>query len=164
MRVVSNTSPLLSLAAIRRLDLLRQQFEQLEIPPTVYAELKTQTSFRGAAEVSQALQAGWITQVAVKDLALVQALMLDLDRGEAEAIALALQQGCPQVLMDETDGRARAKAMGLKPIGVLGILLRAKKAGQLVSVRQAMHSLRQEIGFYISDDLFASILIEAGEK
>lgn len=164
MPIVSNTSPILGLAAIQCLHLARQQFAHLEIPSAVFSELKTQTDFRGVGEITQALQAGWITQVSVQDMSLVQALALDLDRGEAEAIALALQRGCSQVLIDEADGRARAKAMGLKPIGVLGVLLRAKKAGQIDSVRQAMLSLRQEIGFYISDELFASLLAEAGEK
>ena len=66
--------------------------------------------------------------------------------------------------MDESDGRSRAKAMGLKPVGVLGILLRAKQDGQIASVRQAMLALRQEIGFYIADELFASMLTQAGEE
>ncbi len=164
MPVVSNTSPILGLAAIRCLHLARQQFERLEIPPSVFGELKTQTDFRGAAEVAQALQAGWIVQETVQDLALVQALALDLDRGESEAIALALQRRNQQVLIDESDGRARARAMGLKPIGALGVLLRAKKLGQINSVRQAMLDLRREIGFYISDELFVLILRQAGEE
>jgi hypothetical protein len=94
----------------------------------------------------------------------VDANTIDLDRGEAEAIALALQRSSPHVIMDETDGRARAKAMGLKPVGLLGILLRAEQDGQIVSVRQAMQALRQEIGFYIADELFVSILKSASEE
>ncbi len=163
MPVVSNTSPILGLAAVHCLHLLKQQFERLEIPPTVFSELKTQTDFRGTGEIEQALQEGWIYQVEVDDLSLVQALSLDLDRGEAEAIALALQRGCSQVLMDETDGRERAKAMALKPIGALGVLLRAKQDGEIASMRQAMLALRQEIGFYIADELFDLILAQAGE-
>jgi predicted nucleic acid-binding protein len=162
--MVSNTSPILGLAAIHCLHLLRQQFENIEVPPTVFSELKTQTDFRGAGEIDQALQAGWISQIEVQDIPLVQALALDLDRGEAEAIALALQCGDSRVLMDESDGRAKAKSMELKPIGVLGILLRAKKDGQIDSVRQAMLALRTEIGFYIHDELFDLILAQAGDE
>ncbi len=164
MPVVSNTSPILGLAAVYSLHLLKQQFERLEIPPTVFSELKTQTDFRGARDIEQALQEGWISQVEVEDLSLVQALSLDLDQGEAEAIALALQRGYAHVLMDETDGRERAKAMALKPIGALGVLLRAKREGQIASMRQAMLALRQEIGFYIADELFDLILAQAGEQ
>jgi uncharacterized protein len=77
---------------------------------------------------------------------------------------LALELDLSQVLMDEQDGRSRAKAMGLSPVGVLGILLRAKRIGDIASVKEAMVSLRQEIGFFISDNLFQSILAEAGEE
>jgi predicted nucleic acid-binding protein len=79
------------------------------------------------AEINQAIQAGWIIQVSVKDMVLVQALALDLDRGEAEAIALALERKSSYLLIDESDGRAKARAMGLNPVGVIGVLLRAKK-------------------------------------
>ena len=67
MPVVSNTSPILALAAIHYLHLLRQQFDSLEIPPTVFAELKAETDFRGASEVAQALQDGWIIRVEIQD-------------------------------------------------------------------------------------------------
>lgn len=164
MPAVSNTSPILGLAAIGCLHLIRQQFGLVEIPSVVFSELKTETSFRGVADINRAIRDNWIVQVEVQDQPLVQALSLDLDRGEAEAIALALQRGSPYVIMDETDGRARAKAMGLKPVGVLGILLRAKQDGQLASVRQAMQALRQEIGFYIANELFMSILKLASEE
>jgi hypothetical protein len=164
MPVVSNTSPILGLAAIGCLHLIRQQFGPIEIPPVVFSELKTETNFRGVADINRAIQDRWIIRVEVHDQALVQALSIDLDRGEAEAIALALQRSSPHVIMDETDGRARAKAMGLKPVGLLGILLRAKQDGQIVSVRQAMQALRQEIGFYIADELFVSILKSASEE
>jgi predicted nucleic acid-binding protein len=156
-------SPILGLAAVHYL-LASPTVRLLEIPLAVFSELKTQTNFRGAEEVAQALRDGWIAQVEVRDVSLVKALAMDLDRGEAEAIALALQRGRTQILIDESDGRARAKAMGLKPIGVLGILLQAKKTSQIHSVRQAMLALRQEIGFYISDELFSAILAQAGEE
>jgi predicted nucleic acid-binding protein len=164
MPAVSDTSPILGLAAIDCLHLLRRQFEHLDIPAAVFSELKTFTNFRGAGDINQALKEGWISQIKVQDSSLMQALSLDLDRGEAEAIALALQLGCSRILMDESDGRARAKALGLKSVGVLGVLLRAKQEGQIASVRQAMLALRQEVGFYIVDELFISILEQAGEK
>lgn len=136
----------------------------MEISPTVLSELKTQTEFRGVTQIVQAMREGWMIQVEVKDYTLVQALALDLDRGEAEAIALALQLGRSQVLIDEADGRSKARSMGLRPIGVLGVLLQAKKIGQIDSVRSAMNSLRKEIGFYIAEELFNLILVQAGEK
>lgn len=54
--------------------------------------------------------------------------------------------------------------MGLTPVGVLGVLLRAKREGDVASVKSAMLTLRREVGFFIADDLFQAILIEAGER
>jgi predicted nucleic acid-binding protein len=90
--------------------------------------------------------------------------MLELDDGEAAAIALALELDIRQILMDERDGRTKAKALGLQPVGVLGILLRAKRDGDLSSIEPAAHALRQEAGFFIAEDLLDAILVEAGER
>jgi predicted nucleic acid-binding protein len=65
--------------------------------------------------------------------------------------------------MDESDGRAKAAALGLRPVGVLGVLLRAKLHRQILSVRETMERLRTEAGFFISAELFTAVLREAGE-
>jgi predicted nucleic acid-binding protein len=155
---------LLNLAIIDHLHLLRQQFEHIFIPPPVLAELKPDTGYPGVERLEQALAAAWVRVVELKENKLVQALMLELDQGEAATIALALEQGHSQILMDERDGRVKAKALGLKPVGVLGVLLRAKIEGELVSVKEAMQALRTEAGFFIADHLFEAILTEAGEQ
>ena len=164
MPIISNTSPLLNLAIIDHLDLLRQQFGQIFIPPPVLTELKPNTGYPGVERLEQALAAMWVRVVDLTDNKLAQALMLELDQGEAAAIALALEQGHGQILMDERDGRVKAKALGLKPVGVLGVLLRAKIEGDLVSVKEAMQALRADAGFFIDDQLFEAILTEAGEQ
>ena len=77
---------------------------------------------------------------------------------------MALERGDQRILMDEHDGRVRAKALGLQPIGLLGVLLRAKRTGALDSVKTALQMLRQQAGFFIADDLFEQVLREAGEQ
>lgn len=67
------------------------------------------------------------------------------------------------MLMDEADGRAVAKAMGLCPTGVLAILLRAKYEGKISSVSDEMSRLRNEAGFFIAESLFRHVQREAGE-
>ena len=163
MPIVSNTSPILNLAIIGQLDLLRQQFAEVLIPFAVRAELKPETTFPGATAVQQALQAQWLRVAELKDVHLARALALDLDEGEAAAIALALELGAERILMDEHDGRVKAKALGLQPIGLLGVLLRARRDGTLDSVEAAMQMLRQQAGFFIADDLFDQVLRETGE-
>ncbi|HRJ76011.1 MAG TPA: DUF3368 domain-containing protein, partial [Anaerolineales bacterium] len=83
---------------------------------------------------------------------------------EAEAIALALQLKADLILMDERDGRSVAKSMGLNPIGILGVLVRAKQAGTIQSVKEVLNKLRNEAGFYITDGLMQNILSEIGES
>jgi predicted nucleic acid-binding protein len=162
MPAVSNTSPLLNLAIINQLHLLQQQFVEVLIPPIVFAELKPGTDYPGTERVQHALDTHWLQVVELEDDTLARALSLELDQGEAAAIAVAIEQSLTQILMDERDGRA--KGLGLQPIGVLGVLLRAKLAGQIPSVETSLRALKNEAGFFIDDELYDGVLIEAGEK
>ena len=164
MRVVSNTSPIWNLASIQRLDLLREQFATILIPPEVLTELRAGNSILENAAIQDAIDAGWIEVLPLKMPEIKQSLMLELDRCEAAAIALALEQRISRILIDETDGRAKAKILGLLPTGVLGVLLRAKYDGTIESVRDEMQKLRHDAGFFIAEPLFQHILIEAGEE
>ena len=91
MPVVSNTSPLLNLAIIDQLDLLRKQFLEILIPPIVLAELKPVTDYPGTERIQRALDTRWLRVVELKDDTLARALRLELDQGEAAAIALAIE-------------------------------------------------------------------------
>jgi predicted nucleic acid-binding protein len=163
MPIVSNTSPILNLAVVNHLHLLPRQFEEVLIPAEVLVELKPDSGYPGVAGIQQAQSDGWLRVVALSNIHLAQALTLELDQGEAAAIALALQLGHNRVLMDERDGRAKAKSLGLVPTGLLGVLLRAKLAGQIPSLKNVMQALRHEAGFFIDTNLFDRLLIEAGE-
>ena len=164
MPVVSNTSPILNLAIIGQLDLLRQQFGEVLIPPMVLQELEVDAELPGVEPIRLALQNHWLRVFELSNTDIARALRRDLDNGEAEAIALALQLKLMTVLIDEHDGRAAARAMGLVPVGVFGILLRAKRTGNLDSVVTAMRALQDQAGFFIDPDLFASLAREAGER
>ncbi len=164
MPVVSNTSPILNLAIIGQLDLLRQQFGEVLMPPTVLQELKVDAELPGVGPIRLALQDQWLRVIKLGNSDMARALRRDLDAGEAEAIALALQLKIATVLIDEHDGRTAAKAMGLVPVGVLGVLLRAKRMGALDSVVNAMRALQDQAGFFINPDLFATLAREAGER
>ena len=163
MRVVSNTSPILNLAIIDQLDLLPQQFDQVSIPPAVVEELKLDAALPGVEQIHQGMNAGWLQVQTLDDFNLVRALERDLDRGESEAIALALQLGYQTVLMDEHEGREAARRMGLRPVGILGVLLRAKSLQQLNALKPVVLALREEAGFYVDERLSDLIFHEAGE-
>ena len=157
--VVSNTSPLLNLSIIGRLDLVRERFGTVLIPEAVRAELRIEEDQPGSAALREALEAGWLRVRAVTaERPLATALRGDLDEGESEAIALAVEVGAARVLLDEREGRKRARALGLPITGVLGILLWAQRNGKLASVRDAVRQLREEAGFYVASALEAEIL------
>lgn len=158
MRAVSNTSPIWNLASIERLDLLRDQFPDIRIPQEVWRELHAVRDCPELERIQRAEAARWIKIKPLKNPHVRQSLMLELDCGEAAAIALALESGISRILMDETDGRAVAKAMGLCPTGILGVLLRAKREGKIVSVLDEMSRLRHEAGFFIVESLFQRVL------
>jgi hypothetical protein len=164
MPAVSNTSPLLNLAIIDRLPLLPRQLGQIWVPQAVVQELRLEEALPGSQAVREALEAGWLKIRPVDSERLVLALRRDLDGGEAEAIALALDMQVGRVLLDEREGRSVAKSFNLAVTGVLGILLRAKREGQVSSLQGEMERLREEAGFRIGDELFLEILQEAGES
>lgn len=163
MLAVSNTSPIMNLAVVDLLDLLHQQFGEVIVPAGVVDELKLDTGYPGTDKIRNAIEAGWLRQEKLENDQVARALKRELDDGEAEAIALALQLHIEVILMDERDGRSIAKSMGLSPIGVLGVLLRAKQEGGIGSIKEILNRLRNDAGFYIADSLMENILAETGE-
>ncbi len=101
----------MNLAIIGEIPLLRDQFGEVLIPGAVLEELRVEENLPGSQSVSDALKAGWIRIEAVKQDSLVRAMERDLDKGEAEAIAWAMQVNADCVLKDERDGRKAAKSM-----------------------------------------------------
>ncbi len=161
MIVVANTTPLIGLASIQRFDLLQKLLGELHIAQAVYDEAVVAGREEGGArrEVSTA---EWIRIVTVKDRLAVEVLLDEMDLGEAETIVLARELGADWVLMDEKKGRRKLTELGLKKIGTLGILLRAKQAGLLAAIRPDVEQLRQK-GFSISQEVVDAVLRQANE-
>ncbi len=78
-------------------------------------------------------------------------------------MALALELGAVLILIDETEGRAVASKNGLVPIGVLGVMLRAKERGMVIALGPLIDRLQDELRFFISPRLKAEVLRLAGE-
>jgi predicted nucleic acid-binding protein len=161
MIVVSDTTPLIGLASIQRFDVLRQLFGEVYIPPAVYDEAVVKGREEGGAkrEVSTAT---WIKVIEVKNRLAVEALLDEMDLGEAEAIVLAREIGADWVLMDEKKGRQKLLQMGINKIGTVGILLKAKQVGLVPAIRPEIEKLRQH-GFSISQDVIDAVLQQAHE-
>ena len=163
MPAVSNTSPLLNLAIIDRLSLLQRQFGEIYLPPAVLTELRVKESLPGSKLLQQALEAGWLMVEEVENRVLVALLRRELDKGEAEAITLALQLGASWLLLDEREGRRIARTLGLKITGILGVVMRGWREGEVSSVREVMEELRTLANFRIASALERQILQETGE-
>lgn len=115
----------------------------------------------GAHEITTV---SWIKRQPALNRQLVNALGLDLDAGEAEAIALAMECQADLILLDERMGRHAAQRMALKVTGTLGILIAAKDRGLLPSVRPLLDALRADAGFWIGDALYGAVVAAAGES
>ncbi len=154
MIVVSDTSPLTSLITIGKASILESLFGEVWVPVTVWREL-----LAGHAVVPD-----YIKVKSVNDDRHVLRLAAELDRGEAEAIVLAKELRADVLLMDEKQGRRIAALEGLKVIGVMGVLVMAKKKGLLRTVGETLVSLQREAGFRVSDDVVRAVLSAAGES
>ena len=160
--VVSNTSPLIALTEIGLLSLIPQLYGTITLPGAVFDEITVAGA--GAPGADEIREAGWVTTVRLDDTPLVRALRLELDAGEAEAIACAVQLRAGWLLIDERRGRSAAERLGLRVMGTLGILIAAKRAGQLAAVKTAVHDLRDRAGFWMNDALVRRVLVAANEQ
>jgi uncharacterized protein len=162
MLVVSNTSPLSNLAIIGRLELLREQLGEVLIPPAVEAELSLNPRSDARVALDAALREGWIRPRALAGPAAPD-LLLALDRGEAEALSLALETKAGLVLLDEAAARGKAAQLGLPFTGALGILRWAKQTHRIPSLKAEIQRLRSDAHFFISPALEKGLLISVGE-
>jgi predicted nucleic acid-binding protein len=161
MSIVSNASPLINLARIGKLDLFHKLYGELIVPEAVWQEVVVEgAGHPGADEVKTA---PWIKVRAVNNKPLVQVLRQDLDAGEAEAIALALEVGAELLLMDEHLGRETARHLGLRYMGLIGVLIEAKHKGLIHAVKPYLDALRDIAGFRVSDALYRRVLQDEGE-
>jgi predicted nucleic acid-binding protein len=151
--VVADTSPLLALSKVGQTEILRQLFGHVIIPPAVQVEL-----VRCIPELPD-----WVRVEPVKNAEEARRMAQWVDWGEAEAIELAKELGADRLLIDERKGRKLAMVEGVQVIGVLGVLLLAKKKGLLLSLRELMEELKKEAGFYLAEALVAEVLEAAGE-
>ena len=129
--IVSNSSPLIHLAMIGRLDLLKLLFDRVFIPSTVKMEVVDRGKEEGKADaflIEGEIENGWIV---VEDPGYSAEDIADsagIDAGEAEAIMLARSRQC-LVLIDDLAARRFASGLGLEVTGSIGVVVRAVKVG-----------------------------------
>ncbi len=159
-KIVVNTSPWIALSLCDQTHLLNKFYEEVYMPHVVKEEvLAGGKQVIGSRELNNSL---WLKIEKVVDLEKAE-LLYELERGEAEVILLAKEKGIKHVMIDEKVARLQAKVLGLNVIGTLGLLLKAKKAGILSSIKTHITKILEH-GIWIKDEIVEGILKNAGES
>lgn len=154
MTAVADSSPLILLGKVQRLDLLHTLYGDIILPPAVVDEVLAKPEVIGP-DLRAFVMAARVRPV--QNVALARTLRLDLGAGEAEAIAVAAEVGDAILIMDDADARRVARGLGLRVTGVLGVLVEAKSRGVLSGVRPVLDALVGQ-GFWLGEPLRRKIL------
>lgn len=152
-KVVSNTTPIISLLKIGKLEILKDLYEEIYIPQEVFNEIEAGKHKNYYVNL---LEFEWIKIEQIQDRKSI-VYFLDLDKGEAEAIILATESEADLILLDEALGRYHAKHAGLKVTGTIGILIKAKNQSLITELKPLIFELREK-GVWLSDNLIERIL------
>lgn len=159
LKVVSNTTPIISLLKLNQLELLQKLYKQIYIPSAVYKEIeagKSKGYYKDLSGIS------WINIIEIQNRKAVK-YFLDLDAGEAEAIVLATELNADLIILDEKIGRFHAKHADLKVTGTIGLLIKAKSEGLIEKLKPLLDELTDR-EVWISEKLKSEILKKTGEK
>lgn len=146
---VANSTCLIALERIGRLELLRGVFAKTYAPPSVLAEV--------------GVPLPWVQERPSADSTASAVLRTQLGQGEADAIALAMGMPGVTVILDDKKARRLAKQLGLRVVGTLGVIVRAKRSGAIDAVQPVIRSL-QAAGFFVTPALVEEALRLAGEQ
>jgi len=164
LEAISDSSTLIHLAGIGRLEFLKEFYGKILITPTVRKEVVEEGGERpGAREVEEAYKSGWIEVVIPGNESIVRLLERELHRGESETIALAIERHPEVIFLDELEARRVANVYGLHKTGVIGILIRARLEGRVTSLREELDRLRSKAGFWIGDEIYRRALKAVAE-
>lgn len=152
--VVSDTSAVSALLQVDQVELLDDLYDQVVIPPAVEQEL-----LRGHSSVPS-----FVHVHSIDETPELQRRRIILDEGEACAITLAEQINADLLLIDEKKGRLEAEQSGVRYIGLVGVLVEAKRRRFLPAVRPILERLVAEAGFRLAPALYDAVLAEAGEN
>lgn len=161
MIVVADTSVILNLCCVQHEHLLQHLFKRVLIPKEVADEFVHLTKIR--KQFSGLVLPNWIEILSVPKSYPVEVIEAELDAGEAAAIALFLREKADALLIDEKIGRKVAVRLGVRTVGILGVLTDAKNDKLISSVKNLLERLEAEANFWISRDLRLQVLQLAGE-
>lgn len=161
---ISDSSTLIHLAKIGRLNLLKEFHETIIIAPAVWKEVVEEGhDWPGSLEVEEGQRRGWIKVITPPNMPLVHILGDELHQGEAETIALSVELNADVVFLDESEARRIAGIYNLKKSGVIGILIRAKRERKISSLKEELDRLRNDACFWIGEEVYKKALMAVDE-
>jgi len=147
--IISDTSCLILLSKINELDILKQVGSEIFITPEIKNEFGIELP-------------SWINIKSPKDKHYQRILEIDLDAGEASAIALSFEFSHAIVILDDQKARKIAEKLKVRYSGSFGLILQAKKTGKIKKIRPLIEKIKQT-NFRFNEKLLQSVLEEAGE-
>ena len=155
MIVVSDTTAISNLVRIGEIRLLKIMYGEILLPKAVYEELLILE--QKGIDIVSIIEQESFEIMEVEEDELYRELSIQLDKGEVEAIALAVKEKADFLLIDEVKGRKIASEKAIRIIGTLGILVDAKKRKLIESVKEKMDDLKA-VGFWINQSLYDKIV------
>ncbi|RLD53484.1 MAG: DUF3368 domain-containing protein [Bacteroidetes bacterium] len=158
-KIISNTTPIISLLKIGKLNLLKELYGKVIVPAAVYIEIE---NGRDKPYYQDLTQIEWLEIQKIRNPG-SRAYFLDLDDGEAEVLILAKEQNVDLVIMDEIMGRRYAKQLGFNLTGTIGILLKSKENGLIASIKGLLTELTEK-GTWLSPKLISKAIKLSNEE
>jgi predicted nucleic acid-binding protein len=161
MIVVADTSVILNLCRVQHERLLTKLFQRVIVPSRVASEFErlagVQPRFSGLTLPE------WIEVLPDPASLPDQIVQANLDPGESAAIGLCLNEKGDALLIDEALGRKVAERLGIRVVGILGILVQSRQKRLIPEIRAVLDKLEKEAGFWLSPNLRAKVLQVVGE-
>ena len=161
--ILSNATPLIYLAKLGKLDILKSLFKEIVIPREVYEEIIAgkKDGFFDALTIEKAVENGWLKIKELKIERKIEKFAPEIDLGEIALINLAKKLKADLILIDDASARTIAESLGFNVKGTLYILLKAYKK-KLIHKDELKELINQLVfsGFRISQELYIEILEE----
>ena len=158
-KVVVNSTPLIALCKVGKLELLKLCYQEIIIPQAVYSEICAKND---AVEKQIRNNLSWIHIVSVQSDSDKKMYKAKLHAGEVEVMILAQEIDADLVIIDDGPARKTAEYLGLKLTGTIGTLIMAKQNGDLNAVMPVIDAIKEN-GFHIEYKLESMVRRLAGE-
>jgi len=156
MILIADSSALVALSIVDKLDILENLFGEVYVPRAVYNEVNQKDKAQSHKLANYCKNRVLDTKSSIN-------FNISLGQGESEAIILYSEKNADFLLCDDKKAKKFAQSFGLKVIGSLGILIKAKETGLINAISPLLEILK-ESQIFIDDKTYALVLEMCGEK